>query len=65
LVFPEVDYDKVEKVKGMNISIVTDAASDAEALALLRHLGIPFRAETQRRQAGEQVGEKEEEKAGG
>jgi large subunit ribosomal protein L5 len=51
LVFPEIDYAKVEKVKGLNISIVTDAQSDAEALALLRHLGMPFRAEAQRRKA--------------
>ena len=58
LVFPEVDYAKVEKVKGMNISIVTDARSDAEALALLRHLGLPFRQEAQRRSSGEQVGAK-------
>jgi len=50
LVFPEIDYSKVEKVKGLNISIVTDARSDAEALALLRHLGMPFRSEAQRRQ---------------
>lgn len=58
LVFPEVDYSKVDKIKGMNISIVTDARTDAEALALLRHLGMPFRAEAQRRPAGEQSGEK-------
>ena len=51
LVFPEVDYAKVEKVKGLNISIVTDARSDAEALALLRHMGMPFRSEAQRRKA--------------
>jgi large subunit ribosomal protein L5 len=56
LVFPEVDYAKVEKVKGMNISIVTDAHSDAEGLALLRHLGLPFRQEAQRRSAGEKAG---------
>ena len=49
LIFPEIDYAKVEKVKGLNISIVTDARSDAEALALLRHLGMPFRTEAQRR----------------
>jgi len=49
LVFPEVDYSKVDKIKGMNISIVTDARSDAEALALLRRMGMPFRSETQRR----------------
>ena len=51
LVFPEIDYAKVEKVKGLNISIVTDARSDAEALALLRQLGMPFRSEVQRRKA--------------
>jgi len=58
LVFPEVDYAKVEKVKGMNISIVTDARSDAEGLALLRHLGLPFRQEAQRRSSVEQAGAK-------
>ncbi len=51
LVFPEIDYAKVDKVKGLNISIVTDARTDAEALALLRHLGMPFRTEAQRRPA--------------
>ena len=61
LVFPEIDYAKVEKVKGLNISIVTDARSDAEALALLRHLGMPFRSEAQRRQAAAP----QTEKAGG
>ena len=43
LIFPEIDYNKVEKVKGMNISIITTAKSDAEGLALLRQLGMPFR----------------------
>ena len=43
LIFPEIDYNKVEKVKGMNISIITSAKSDAEGLALLRHMGMPFR----------------------
>jgi large subunit ribosomal protein L5 len=43
LIFPEIDYNKVEKVKGMNISITTTARTDAEGLALLRHLGMPFR----------------------
>jgi len=43
LIFPEIDYNKVEKVKGMNISITTTANTDAEGLALLRHMGMPFR----------------------
>jgi large subunit ribosomal protein L5 len=43
LIFPEIDYNKVEKTKGMNICITTTAESDAEGLALLRHLGMPFR----------------------
>jgi large subunit ribosomal protein L5 len=43
LIFPEIDYDKVEKIKGMNISITTTAKTDAEGIALLRHLGMPFR----------------------
>ena len=61
LVFPEIDYAKVDKIKGMNISVVTDARSDAEALALLRHLGMPFRQEARRRG----VEESQEPKAGG
>ena len=43
LIFPEIDYNKVEKIKGMNISITTTAKTDAEGLALLRHMGMPFR----------------------
>jgi large subunit ribosomal protein L5 len=43
LIFPEIDYNKVDKVKGMNISITTTAKTDAEGLALLRLLGMPFR----------------------
>ena len=43
LIFPEIDYAKVEKTKGMNISITTTAKTDAEGLALLKHLGMPFR----------------------
>lgn len=42
-IFPEVDYDKVEKVTGMNVTVVTTAQTDAEAKALLTHLGVPFR----------------------
>jgi large subunit ribosomal protein L5 len=43
LVFPEIDYSKVEKLKGMNITIVTSAQTDDQARALLKHLGMPFR----------------------
>jgi large subunit ribosomal protein L5 len=43
LIFPEIDYNKVEKTKGMNICITTTAKSDAEGLALLKQLGMPFR----------------------
>jgi large subunit ribosomal protein L5 len=43
LIFPEIDYNKVEKVKGLNICITTTAKSDAEGLALLKLLGMPFR----------------------
>jgi large subunit ribosomal protein L5 len=42
-IFPEIAYEKVEKVKGMNISITTTASTDAEALALLKLMGMPFR----------------------
>jgi len=45
LIFPEIDYSKVEKMKGMNITIVTTAKSDDEARALLRQMGMPFRAQ--------------------
>jgi large subunit ribosomal protein L5 len=45
LIFPEIDYNKVEKTKGMNICITTNAKTDAEGLALLKHLGMPFRAQ--------------------
>ncbi len=43
LIFPEINYDKVEKIKGLNISIVTTAKTDEEGRALLRLLGMPFR----------------------
>ena len=42
LIFPEIDYNKIEKIKGMNICITTTAETDAEALALLRAMGMPF-----------------------
>jgi len=43
LIFPEIDYAKVEKMKGMNITIVTTAGNDDQARALLKHMGMPFR----------------------
>src|SRR5438128_7893871 len=43
LIFPEIDYSKVEKTKGMNISITTTARTDNEGLALLKQMGMPFR----------------------
>jgi large subunit ribosomal protein L5 len=43
LIFPEIDFNKVEKTKGMNISFTTTANTDAEALSLLKLLGLPFR----------------------
>lgn len=43
LIFPEIVYDKIDKVRGMDINIVTTARSDADAKALLTHLGMPFR----------------------
>ena len=46
MVFPEVDYDKVEKIHGMDITFVTNARKDDLGLALLRELGMPFRGQT-------------------
>ncbi len=42
-IFPEIDYDKVEMVHGLDVAICTSAKTDAEAKALLRHMGMPFR----------------------
>ena len=44
IIFPEIDYDRIDVIKGMNISIVTTARTDEEGRALLQHLGMPFRA---------------------
>jgi large subunit ribosomal protein L5 len=46
LIFPEIDYDKVEQIHGMDITVVTSTTRDDEALALLRELGMPFRGES-------------------
>ena len=51
MIFPEIDYDKVEKIHGMDITIVTSTDRDDLAMALLRELGWPFRGETPQRVA--------------
>jgi large subunit ribosomal protein L5 len=43
IIFPEIDYDKIDKVRGMNITVVTTARTDEECRALLKYLGMPFR----------------------
>jgi len=45
LIFPEIDYARVDKTKGMNVTIVTTAQTDDQARVLLKHLGMPFRAQ--------------------
>jgi large subunit ribosomal protein L5 len=45
IVFPEIDYDKIDKIRGLEVSIVTTATTDEEARSLLRRLGMPFRQE--------------------
>ncbi len=51
MIFPEIDYDKVEKIHGMDITLVTSTDRDDLAMALLRELGWPFRGETPQRVA--------------
>jgi large subunit ribosomal protein L5 len=46
LIFPEIDYDKVDRIHGMDITIVTTTSRDDQAIALLRELGMPFRGES-------------------
>ncbi len=43
LIFPEIDYDKIDKIKGLNVTIVTTATNDAEGKELLKLMGMPFR----------------------
>jgi large subunit ribosomal protein L5 len=43
IIFPEIDYDKIDKIKGLNITIVTSANTDEEGRSLLRKLGMPFK----------------------
>src|SRR5262249_11449373 len=44
IIFPEINYDKIDKIKGLNVSIVTSARTDEEGRALLKYLGMPFRS---------------------
>lgn len=44
IIFPEINYDQIEKVKGLNVSIVTTAKNDEQGFALLKAFGVPFRA---------------------
>jgi large subunit ribosomal protein L5 len=43
IIFPEIDYDKIDRIKGLNITVVTTAKTDEEARSLLTHIGMPFR----------------------
>jgi large subunit ribosomal protein L5 len=43
IIFPEIEYDKIDKVKGLNVTFVTTAKTDEQCLSLLTHLGVPFR----------------------
>ncbi|MBL7108590.1 MAG: 50S ribosomal protein L5, partial [Candidatus Cloacimonetes bacterium] len=45
IVFPEIVYDKIDKIRGMNITFVTSAKNDEEGMALLKALGMPFKSE--------------------
>ena len=44
IIFPEIDYDRIDVIKGLNVSFVTTANTDEEGRALLQHMGMPFRA---------------------
>jgi large subunit ribosomal protein L5 len=46
IIFPEIEYDKIDSIKGLNISVVTTAKTDNEGRALLGYLGMPFRQST-------------------
>ena len=57
IIFPEIDYDKVERIHGLDITFVTTAARDDEAFALLREFGMPFRRQTRGAERAEDRGE--------
>ena len=50
IIFPEINYDKIDKIRGMNVTIVTTARTDDEGRALLKHLGMPFRQAQEKEQ---------------
>ncbi len=53
IIFPEIDYDKVERIHGMDVTFVTTAGGDDEAFALLREFGMPFRRQARQTERGE------------
>jgi large subunit ribosomal protein L5 len=55
IIFPEIDYDKIDKIRGMDITIVTTAKTDEEALELLREFGFPFRRKAEAEAATEKA----------
>jgi large subunit ribosomal protein L5 len=57
IIFPEIEYDKVDKIRGMNITVVTTAQTDDHARSLLRHLGMPFVRREKREEAVETAAE--------
>jgi large subunit ribosomal protein L5 len=63
IIFPEIDYDSVDQVRGLDISITTTAATDEEALALLTELGMPFRRDESGGQSAADVRQEQERKA--
>ena len=65
IIFPEVDYDSIDQVRGLDVTITTTAASDGEAFELLRLMGMPFRADGQERRAGVEETSREEAAAPG
>ena len=52
LTFPEIEYDRIDKIRGMDIIIVTNAKNDAEGRYLLLQMGLPFRSQAQPSQGG-------------
>jgi hypothetical protein len=62
IIFPEIDYDAIDQVRGMDITITTSAKTDEEAYALLRELGMPFSREGAPGESGDAAEEAEEER---